>query len=341
MQRSTTFGLALLLGTALANAAVPQRTFVSTAGNDANAASGCGLVAPCRSFDTAIGAVASNGEVVALDSGGYGRFTVTKSVTVAAPPGVYAGISVFSGTNGVDINTAGVNVILRGLVINGQGGANGINFQSGDSLVVENCVINTMASAGILATAAGVNNDHPSKAQVVNTTISRNTTGIQLNGGPISLTLTRSAVVRNTDGILALGSIGGAENTLTVQASTVSSSDNGSGIYINPGISGSIVTAVVSGSTIDANWNNGIYIQGVTGSETFVTLTGNVVSGNFNGVAVSSSGTAKTVLGENSISRNRSAGVFTGGIILSRGDNTINHNAIIDLTGAMGSIGGQ
>jgi hypothetical protein len=43
-------------------------------------------------------------------------------VTITAPPGVYAGISVFPATNGVDIATAGISVALVGLTINGQGG---------------------------------------------------------------------------------------------------------------------------------------------------------------------------------------------------------------------------
>src|SRR5258706_12561942 len=80
-----------LFAASLAGAVSPQRSFVSVTGSDANAATGCTLGSPCRSFGAAIGAVAGNGEVIALDSGGYGRFDVTKSVTVSAPPGVYAG----------------------------------------------------------------------------------------------------------------------------------------------------------------------------------------------------------------------------------------------------------
>ena len=68
-----------------------QRAFVSTTGNDANP---CSLVAPCRSFQAAINTVTAGGEVIAVDSGGYGSFTVDKSVTVSAAPGVHAGISV-------------------------------------------------------------------------------------------------------------------------------------------------------------------------------------------------------------------------------------------------------
>src|SRR5436853_5663 len=78
-----------------------QRTFVSAAtGNDANP---CNRAAPCRNFAAAIAQTASGGEVVVLDSGGYGTVTISQAVSLVAPPGVYAGISVFSGT-GITIN---------------------------------------------------------------------------------------------------------------------------------------------------------------------------------------------------------------------------------------------
>jgi hypothetical protein len=71
--------------------------------------------------------------VVVLDSAGYGAFAITQAVTVQAPPGVYAGISVFSG-DGITINAGGSDtVILRGLTVNNQGSnGNGILFNYGE-----------------------------------------------------------------------------------------------------------------------------------------------------------------------------------------------------------------
>jgi hypothetical protein len=64
----------LLAANALSVFAVaPQRTFASTGGDDANS---CSLTAPCRGFAAAIVAVASGGEVIVLDSGGYGVVTI-------------------------------------------------------------------------------------------------------------------------------------------------------------------------------------------------------------------------------------------------------------------------
>ena len=80
-----------------------SRTFVSGAGNDANA---CSIVAPCRSLGAALAQTNSAGEIVVLDSAGYGPVTIGKSVSITAPQGVYAGIT--TATDGVTINTPSI-----------------------------------------------------------------------------------------------------------------------------------------------------------------------------------------------------------------------------------------
>jgi hypothetical protein len=339
--RLSTIAMGALLAAiaASAGAVAPQRTFVSTGGNDANAASNCSLPAPCRSFGTAIGVVATGGEVVALDSGGYGRFTVAKSVAVIAAPGVHAAISVFVGTNGVDINTAGVKVVLRGLTIAGQGGDNGIYFQGGNSLVVESCEIASMSASGILISAPGSDNDHPSRTGIIGSTLTGNAVAITVTGGPASATVSNSSVVGNIAGIELLGTLAAVENALTIAATTIANSTFGEGVLISTSVAGATVAAVVSDSTISENASNGIYLSGAAGSM-LLTATNNAITRNFNGISHSGSGTIKSVLAHNTISRNHSAGVFVGGTVLSRGDNVINDNLSIDITGPLGSIGG-
>ncbi len=123
--------VAAALGLALAPAAfAAQRTFVSTSGSDSNA---CSLAAPCRSFATALVQTDVNGEIIVLDSGGYGTVTVNKAVKIQSPAGVYAGLSVASGT-GITVNAPGATVVLRGLTVNGQGGTTGITFSAGSKL---------------------------------------------------------------------------------------------------------------------------------------------------------------------------------------------------------------
>jgi nitrous oxidase accessory protein NosD len=138
--------LALSLFFATSAAGVMQRTFVSANGNDANP---CTLTAPCRSFVAAVAQVTPGGEVIALDSAGYGPFSIGKSVTVQAPAGIYAAITATSGS-GITINASDTDVItLRGLTINGLGGSIGIDFQSGASLTVTDCTVSGFSQVGL------------------------------------------------------------------------------------------------------------------------------------------------------------------------------------------------
>ena len=84
--------LAILVLCAIAGAAnAQQRVFVSAAhGDDTNP---CSVPLPCRSFAHAIGLVFANGEILALDSGGYGPVSVTMGVSIVGPLGVEASVT--------------------------------------------------------------------------------------------------------------------------------------------------------------------------------------------------------------------------------------------------------
>ena len=86
-----TLALALFILTSTDAAATAQRTFVASSGNDANV---CSLTLPCRGFAAAVAQTTAGGEVIVLDSGGYGPVTITQSVSLIAPAGVYGGITV-------------------------------------------------------------------------------------------------------------------------------------------------------------------------------------------------------------------------------------------------------
>ena len=138
--------------TALAYAVAPQRTFVSAQhGDDANTANNCSLTLPCRNFNAAVGVVNAGGEVVALDSGGYGATTISKAVTLTSPLGVYAAITALTaGSSAITVSAASTDtVVLRGLTLTGLGGQNGINVTSVGNLHVEGCVISGFTGNGI------------------------------------------------------------------------------------------------------------------------------------------------------------------------------------------------
>ena len=61
-----------------------QRTLVSRLGTDSNP---CSRTAPCRALSQAVSQTNAGGDVVMLDSAGYGPATITKAITIAAPEG--------------------------------------------------------------------------------------------------------------------------------------------------------------------------------------------------------------------------------------------------------------
>ena len=129
-------------------AAASQRTFVASTGSDVNP---CTLAAPCRSFGTAIDKMSPGGEVIVLDSAGYGPVVIAKAVSITAPSGVYAGISVTGGGTGIIVNAVTGFVALRGLSINSVGGGVGVDFQSGDALLLDRVVVAGFGGDGIQA----------------------------------------------------------------------------------------------------------------------------------------------------------------------------------------------
>lgn len=115
------------------------RTWVSGVGDDANP---CSRTAPCKTFAGAISKTAAGGEIDALDRGGFGAVTITKSITIDG--GDFAGGILAALTNGIIVNlpNATDKVTLRNLAIQGAGnGTNGIRFIQNGRLHVENCRI--------------------------------------------------------------------------------------------------------------------------------------------------------------------------------------------------------
>src|SRR5215213_7386799 len=213
---------ALILAAPAANA--QTRTWVSGVGNDANP---CSRTAPCKTFAGAISKTAPGGEISALDPGGFGAVTMTKSITINGD-GTLAGI-LASLTNGVTVNAAATDrVVLRNLSINGAGnGLNGVRFLAGKSLVLDNVTISGFTTRGISValTNAGevfVKNSHITKCGVgvfASTTV-----------GLARVTLENTSVVGNTTN----GIEGGANSRINVSNSVISGNGT-NGVIANSG----------------------------------------------------------------------------------------------------------
>jgi Right handed beta helix region len=236
-----------------------QRTFVSTLGQDVNA---CSLASPCRGFAKALTATDPDGEIVVLDSGGYGPVSVNKNVTITSPAGVYAGISVFAAGDGVIVAAPATRVVLRGLTINGQGGDNGIRVQAGE-VHIESTVVSNMTQAGIRIEGG-------SSVRVSSTVVRSNgNTGLLVVPGAG----TTSVLVRDSEfsnNVMVGVNVGpfaaGANAQVTIERSSVTR--NGIGLLVGAG--GSATAAlVVTQSVASENTNAGVESTGA-GSTAYV-----------------------------------------------------------------------
>ncbi len=127
----------LLSLSAVAASGLNNRSAVSVNGSDTNP---CTAMSPCRSFVAALAATNPGGEVIALDSGGYGTFVVNKSVSVIGAPGIHAAITVASG-KGIDVSTASLDIVtIRNINITATSSdADGISATMFYHLSIEGC----------------------------------------------------------------------------------------------------------------------------------------------------------------------------------------------------------
>jgi hypothetical protein len=324
-----------------------QRTFVSVTGVD-NAA--CSLAAPCRTFAAAITATLPGGEVVVLDSGGYGAITVSQSVSIVAPAGVYAGISVLSGA-GIVINAgASDKVVLRGLAINGQGGTTGIVFTAGGQLEIDRCVVSGMVGDGIqIGSATGAINifdtaverngghgivfaDYASGLKtgvLTSVRVVRNANhGLQVGAGG-QVTVDNSLFYQNGNGIAAVSRAStGVWTSLDVSRSTVSANEY-AGIRLVVGDStstqvlGKFVDNVISGHVIGIE----VSVQpGATGNAR-ATVTGNRISGTSGFAIVADGSNTAVVMNANVVTQSGTGvSIVNGAVVKSRGDNVVDGN---------------
>lgn len=131
-------------GTSVANAQA-TRTWVSGVGDDANP---CSRTAPCKTWAGAISKTMANGEMSALDSGGFGAVTIVKGMTIDGG-GVHASI-LASGTHGIIVNAPGADVVLRDLSLQGvDAGHTAVRIFAARSVVLEDVDITGWAQDAI------------------------------------------------------------------------------------------------------------------------------------------------------------------------------------------------
>jgi len=189
--------LSLIVAALPASAVTYQRTAVASYGLDTNQ---CRLADPCRSFNAAIAQTSPGGEVVILDTAGYGPMAINKAIKIIGPSGVYGGISVQGGANpttGILIN-AGDNddVVLRGLDVTGVAGTPplpliGIDIQNAGAVHIEKSSIGNFPEDG--GACIQVVTTKTVRVYVDDSFLRHCLTGIHANGSVVSSS--RSALI--------------------------------------------------------------------------------------------------------------------------------------------------
>ncbi len=296
------FGLALavLLALAFSSPASAQatRTWVSGVGDDANP---CSRTAPCKTWAGAISKTAAGGEIDALDPGGFGALTITKSITVDGGGGQVASVLV-AGTNGIVIAAASNDVVtLRNLQFDGllgnganagNAGLDGVKILAAGSVHLEHLVIfgfnqngvEVAASAAISlsindctitdATLAGVlvaSTSGIAKADINNLRAYNTHPGVA-GGGNSFITVSNS--------VLSFGGTGAKPSAAGSTINVINSQLNANYGYGLEGLPGSTINA--SGNTISANVRMGVNTNGGNiFSDGTNLLLGNDVNGSF------------------------------------------------------------
>lgn len=280
--------------------AVPQ-AFVHSEGSDLNVAANCTVIKPCRTFAAALTVADDGGEVMALDTEDFGPVTITKSISIIGN-GRASIIVAKPGGDGVDILTPGVDVVLRGLNIEGTGHGNtGVYMKGGRSLAIENCVVANFFGNGLyVITAANV--------RVLGSVLRGNSSGARLQGGA-----TGDVVKSQLMGNRGAGLLVQADTAATTSASVIDSAATGnlSGFEVSADSVSATGRMVVTGSMAADNSQAG-FLSSASAGSAFMTVGNSTAARNVIGFAhypgVAGIATFET-LGNNLVQQNDTATV--------------------------------
>jgi Right handed beta helix region len=248
--------ITLVFAFAVGAQAQATRTWVSGVGDDVNP---CSRTAPCKTFAGAISKTAAGGEINAIDPGGFGAVTITKSMTI---DGAAQHSSVLaSGTSGVIVNALATDTVtLRNLSINGApptlSGLRGVSILLAKTVNIENCAIFGFRGNPGRGVSIALNTGQTVNVYIRNTSIHDNlAAGIVISpttGQPVvKLMIADSSLTGNASGIFASEGAQVSIFNTTIAHNTTAGVD----------AAGSIVPAVV-------NVDNSTIVNNATGVQT-------------------------------------------------------------------------
>ena len=287
------------------------RSFVSAHGLDTNS---CVLAAPCRTLAHALTQTNAGGEIDVLDPAGYGALVIDRAISIVNDGVGTAGVIVPSAGIGITINAGASDAVsLRGLSIEGGGvGQTGIQFNTGASLTVENCVIRHVTGEGVYFTPNASSN-----LSVANSLVADNGTGIVIfptGSGTVVAIINRVEANSNITGIHAAGWNSTGSVNVTVSDSVAANNiDVGFEALSNPGKAQTVLNLFHSVAANNGLPNTYVERAGIYVQNAVVRLAQSMVTGNFYGWNIMNPGTYLYSYGDNYIDGN---GSNVGGLTL-------------------------
>ena len=287
--------ITLVLAFAVGAQAQATRTWVSGVGDDVNP---CSRTAPCKTFAGAISKTAAGGEINAIDPGGFGAVTITKSMTIdgaAQQSSILA-----SASSGVIINALSTDTVtLRNLSINGapptQPGLRGVSILLAKIVNIENCFIFGFRGNPGRGVSISLNT-----GQTVNVNIRNSSIHDNIAAGVVISPTTGQPVVK----------VMIADSSLT---------GNASGVFAGEGAQVSIFNTTIAHNTTAGVDAAGTIVPSV------VNVDNSTIVNNVTGVQTTGSATIR--LGRTSILQNATRAFSVGGgQIQTYGDNYLSGN---------------
>ncbi|HYO80750.1 MAG TPA: right-handed parallel beta-helix repeat-containing protein [Bryobacteraceae bacterium] len=274
------------------------RTWVSGVGDDVNP---CSRTAPCKTYVGAFTKTAAGGEINAMDSGGFGSLSITKSITIDGTGTMASTLSSYA--NGIVVNVGPSDVVtLRNLSINGAGtGISGVRMISGGTLILENVEISghtvrgiefiPSAPATLIAKNVNIRNNGggvlvkpgvgaTASVELVDVLLARNASfGLRAEDNS-TVSVRNSVAANNTNnGFLAISAGGPVQLTIRRTESTGhrNAGANSAGVQSNGGqavvrldsvmlVGNDLGVYIVNGGTVASWGNNCITGNGVNGA---------------------------------------------------------------------------
>jgi hypothetical protein len=327
IRRSALRNIVAIAVTAFASAtagAQAFRTYLAPTGVDTNP---CTLSQPCRLLPAALAAVASGGEIWMLDSANYNTATVdvTKSVTILAVPGALGSVVTTASGAAIRVNTAGVKLALRNLVIvplPGAGSFPGVILLNGAGVSLDGCLVANMPSP-----AAGVQVNTDAYLWITDSTI-------RGNGGPgvfvqngAHATVTRTMITGNGgQGIFAYATVAGTGTSVDIADSTLNENGNGGmNGFVDLGVTADIAMSIKD-SRIVRNNSNGLGTNSGTGAGSSLLSASNNIISNNNGAGIVVYNLGRAWASGITISTNVIGLWNTTGTLETAGNNSIRNN---------------